>query len=389
VIKAAGTSLRLIFGEDSVEPDYAFLEGQRALELQPDLIERLRERGDPQRILELLPKVQTKELLPSLVAILTARSPLPIEAAVTSLRGSDRGLTVAVAARILGTAGEELGEAESAELVRAGERWAKSWAAEMAKVSGTAALTMPTDDDDDDVEAGHVANFGVDTGKLAELEAPYLWLIWGCAQVGVGDALLIQASCAGGDDRRGQAIRRAGVIGLAGGDGELSEAARENLKALACGGDAELRALAAAALSGRDRSAASALVGSLLDDGVSVARLLDGEVGDAAKASLMEAAGDAHRQGVALPYLVSLGDAEGLGARLRDRTLNEALRLGIVEALARIADPGALDLLRAFGRDEEEDEELRKAAWRAVRRGQRRQDAASKPPRRSRWEVQP
>ena len=389
VIKAAGTSLRLIFGEDSVEPDYAFLEGQRALELQPDLIERLRERGDPQRILELLPKVQTKELLPSLVAILTARSPLPIEAAVTSLRGSDRGLTVAVAARILGTAGEALGEAESAELVRAGERWAKSWAAEMAKVSGTATLSMPTDDDDDGVEPGHVANFGVDTGKLAELEAPYLWLIWGCAQVGVGDALLIQASCAGGDDRRGQAIRRAGVIGLAGGDGELSEAARENLKALACGGDAELRALAAAALSGRDRSAASALVGSLLDDGVSVARLLDGEVGDAAKGSLMEAAGDAHRQGVALPYLVSLGDAEGLGARLRDRTLNEALRLGIVEALARIADPGALDLLRAFGRDEEEDEELRKAAWRAVRRGQRRQDAASKPPRRSRWEVQP
>ncbi len=414
VIKAAGRSLRLIHGEDSVEPDYAFLEGKRPLELQPDIIERLRERGDPQRILEVLPKVQNAELLPSLIAILTARSPLPIDAAVTSLRGSERGLTVAVAARILGTAGEELGEEESAALVEAGERWATRWAEEMAKVSGTATLNAPSDDDDEyddddddddddeysdddydeddydeDDEGGHVANFGVDTGKLAELEAPYLWLIWGCAQVGVGDALLIQASSAGGDDRRGQAIRRAGVIGLAGGEGELSEAARENLKALACGGDAELRALAAAALSGRDRSSASALVGELLDDGVSVARLLDGGVGEAAKASLIEAAGDTHRQGVALPYLVSIGDVLGLGARLRDTGLSEGIRLGIIEALARIATPDALDLLRAYGRDGEVDEELRKAAWRAVRRGQRRHKAATKPPRRSRWEVQP
>ncbi|MCA9662713.1 MAG: hypothetical protein KC486_30520, partial [Myxococcales bacterium] len=92
---------------------------------------------------------------------------------------------------------------------------------------------------------------------------------------------------------------------------------------------------------------------------------------------------------VALPHLVAIADVDGLAGHLGDRNLSDGLRLGVIEALARIADDAALDHLRAFGRDEEEDEELRKAAWRAVRRGQRRQRAASKPPRRSRWEVQP
>ena len=153
--------------------------------------------------------------------------------------------------------------------------------------------------------------------------------------------------------------------------------------------DAELRSLAAAALVTRDRKAATALAGALLDDGVSVARVLDREAAAAAKKSLEEAAADSHRQGVALPYLVALGDVDGLAARLGERSLGDNLRLGVIEALARIASDEAIDRLRAFGRDAGEDEELRKAAWRAVRRGQRQQRAATKPPRRSRWEVQP
>jgi len=422
VVLAAGRSIRQIYGEESVEADYAFLEGQRPLELQPDLIERLRERGDPLRILEVLPRVQNAALRPPLIAILTARTPLPIAAATESLKSSTRGLTVAVAARILGTAGDSLAEEESAALVEAGERWSKAWSEELARVAGTIVLSAPSgdddddddddddyddyddddddydddddddddyDDDDDDDEPSHIANFGVDTGKLAELREPYLWLLWACGRIGVGDGLLIAAATAGGDDSRGQAIRRAGVIGLAGGAGALSEEAKSSLNALACGGDAELRALAAAALAGRDQEAAAALVGDLLDDGVSVARLLDGGVGDAAKASLGEAAVDTHRQGVALPYLVALGDVEGLASRLQDRGLSDGLRLGLLEALARIADEGALEVLRTFGRDEDEDEELRKAAWRAVRRGQRRAKSVAKAPRRSRWEVQP
>ncbi len=386
VVRAAGRSLRLIYGDESVEPDYAFLGAAKPLDLQPDLLARLRDRGDPQRILAILPKVQNASLRPPLIAILTARTPLPIEAAVASLQSS-RELTVAVAARILGSAGGDLSAAGGKALSEAGQRWAAAWAQELARVNGTLALDAPADGGHADGEA-HVTNFGVDTGKLARLEEPYLWLLWGCTRVGVGEDLLLTAMSAGGNERRGQAIRRAGVIGLASGDGQLSEAAKGQLKSLACGGDAELRALAAAALAGRDQEAATALVGDLFDDGVSVARLLDGGVDDAAKASLEEAAANVHRQGIALPYLVGIGDVDGLAARLKDSALSDGLRLGIIEAIARIADDQALEILRAFGRDESEDEELRKAAWRALRRGQRRQRAAVKPPRRSRWEVQ-
>jgi len=388
VVRAAGRSLRLIYGDDSVEPDYAFLEAAKPLDLQADLLARLRERGDPQRVLAILPKVQNADLRPPLVAILTARTPLPIEAAVASLQSS-RELTVAVAARILGCAGRDLPAAGGKALSQTGKRWALAWAQEMARVNGTLALNAPVGDDEGEPgEVAHVTNFGIDTGKLARFEEPYLWLLWGCSRVGVGEDLLIAAMSAGGDERRGQAIRRAGVIGLANGDGELSQAAAGQLKKLACSGDAELRALAAAALAGRDQEAATGLISQLLDDGVSVARLLDGGVSDAAKASLEEAAADVHRQGIALPYLVGIGDVDGLAVRLKESSLSDGLRLGVIEAIARIADDNALDILRAFGRDESEDEELRKAAWRALRRGQRRQRAAVKPPRRSRWEVQ-
>ncbi|HGG56274.1 MAG TPA: HEAT repeat domain-containing protein, partial [Nannocystis exedens] len=281
VVRAAARSLRLIYGDDSVEPDYAFLEAAKPLELQPDLLVRLREGGDPQRILAILPKVQNASLRAPLIAILTARRPLPIEAALASLQSS-RELTVAVAARILGSAGGDLSADQGKALADAGQRWAASWAQELARVNGTLALHAPADSDDGHADgAAHVTNFGVDTGKLARLEEPYLWLLWGCTRVGVGEDLLISAMSAGGNERRGQAIRRAGVIGLASGDGQLSAAAKGQLKSLASGGDAELRALAAAALAGRDQEAATALVGDLLDDGVSVARLLDGGVDDA------------------------------------------------------------------------------------------------------------
>jgi hypothetical protein len=56
----------------------------------------------------------------------------------------------------------------------------------------------------------------------------------------------------------------------------------------------------------------------------------------------------------------------------------------------RAATDDAIAALKKLAADEAEDEELRKAAWRAVRRAQRAQDAAKQPKtRHSRWEVQP
>ena len=179
------------------------------------------------------------------------------------------------------------------------------------------------------------------------------------------------------------------MIALAQAPGDLGKAARDGLVRLARHGGAELRALAAAALAARDRKQAAALVPDLLDDGPALARLLDPALAGDARKALVAAAQSAHHQGVALPHLVAQRDAAAIAGLLGDRKLGEGVRLGLVEALAQIATPEAQRRLIDLGSDDAEDEDLRKAAWRALRRAKRRVAAQTRPPRRSRWEVQP
>jgi ParB family chromosome partitioning protein len=99
--------------------------------------------------------------------------------------------------------------------------------------------------------------------------------------------------------------------------------------------------------------------------------------GAALSATARGAASLVHAQGVVLPYLVAGGDVEAIGAVASDRSLPEATRLGAVEALAASAREDAEELLRAIGRAGDDDEDLRKAAWRGLRRSMRaRQKAA-------------
>jgi ParB family chromosome partitioning protein len=86
---------------------------------------------------------------------------------------------------------------------------------------------------------------------------------------------------------------------------------------------------------------------------------------------LRKAAKQSHYQGVALPYLIEGKDVEGLAAVAGDRSLAEAARLGAIEALAAIATDPADAVLRKIGLDDREDEDLRKAAWRGLRRSKR------------------
>src|SRR5690606_33503243 len=120
-----------------------------------------------------------------------------------------------------------------------------------------------------------------------------------------------------------------------------------------------------------------------------LARFLSSGTAEATPA-LRGAAGDVHRQGVVLTWLTRQGDVEGLRAALADKSASETARLGLVEALGRLGTEAAIAALAKLGADEQEDEELRKAAWRARRRALRAQAAASAPStRRSRWEVTP
>ncbi|MDC0717764.1 HEAT repeat domain-containing protein [Nannocystis bainbridge] len=362
VAQALAYSLRKHHGPDSLEPDYAMVLSYQA-PLERELLNRLRDRGDVVRLFSLLPLLRRQDLyMGPLVQILTNRDPLPIDAAAPHLSLA-HPRTAMVAAQVIGRAGVKAAKHKDA-LIAATKAYREAWLGEYRRlVHG-------------------------ETHRLGELEGPYLALLWACARLDVGGDELVAAASLAADGTahaaQGRKIRRQAVIELAAGAG--GAAGDKALKAVLAGSDGELRTLAAAGL-GQRKGAGAALAATVLDDAEPLARLLS-QGTDKAKPALRGAAGDVHRQGVVLTWLVSQGDVEGLAKALADKNASETARLGLVEALGEIGDEAAFKALSQVGADEQEDEELRKAAWRALRRAKRLKAAAASPKvRRSRWEV--
>ncbi|HEY8379914.1 MAG TPA: HEAT repeat domain-containing protein, partial [Nannocystis sp.] len=364
VAQALAHSLRKHHGPDSLEPDYAMVLSYHA-PLERELLARLRDRGDPVRLFSLLPKLRRQDLyLAPLVQILTNRDPLPVDAAAPHL-GLAHPRTAMVAAQVIGRAGKAAAKHEAA-LVAATRAYREAWLGEYRRlVHG-------------------------ETHRLGELGEPYRALLWACARLDVGGDELVAAASLAADGTAhaayGRKIRRQAVIELAAGAG--GAAGETALRAALTGGDAELRTIAAAGLARRG-GAVAPLAAAVLDDPEPLARFLSSGTAEATPA-LRGAAGDVHRQGVVLGRLAAQADVEGLVRALADKGASETARLGLVEALGQIAEESAFAALAELGADEQEDEELRKAAWRARRRALRAQAAASAPStRRSRWEVTP
>ena len=72
-----------------------------------------------------------------------------------------------------------------------------------------------------------------------------------------------------------------------------------------------------------------------------------------------------------LPLLIESSDVSTLTAVAASAQQAETARLGAVEGLARMAMTAAEEQLVAIGKDDTNDEELRKAAWRGLRRSKR------------------
>ena len=65
-------------------------------------------------------------------------------------------------------------------------------------------------------------------------------------------------------------------------------------------------------------------------------------------------------------------DVPTLGAVAKDKKAAEPARLGAIEGLGFMADEGAEKVLVDIGTADGDDEDVRKAAWRALRRSKRR-----------------
>jgi ParB family chromosome partitioning protein len=346
VARTAAQSLRKLDGEASLEPDYVLLRARYA-GLEPTTLERLRERGDAAKLLELLPKIPAQHeatYVRPLVGALLTRTPLPLDAAAAQL-GSVFERVAAVSAQILARAGNAAQKAHGKALVEATRKAATAWA-----------------------EARAELDRGVD--RLAPQTERYRRMIIAAGKLAVGADEVIAAAELGGDDPRARPIRLEALLALR--TGFAGAPGLEALGRAVLGNDGRQRQIAAAALAKLAPERAAGLAGKVLDDRPSVGRLLAGHERDAL-ATLRQAATKVHTQGVALPLLVKSGDVEGLAAVLADRASSEVVRLGAIEALARIATDAAFAPILAVATAKGEDEELRKAAFRGLRRARRYQ----------------
>jgi ParB family chromosome partitioning protein len=359
LLAEALAAARRLWGPESLEPDYAAIQSVLAEEdeeFAKPLLERLAARGEPRRLLEILPRCR-EEIPAALAAALLGRPTLPVAEARAAV-ASPEARTVWLAARILGRAGRQADESgsESGEpILTALRKWRDAWEEQRRKRIG---------EDEGD-------------SRLAEVLTPCLRsLVWAAGRWGIGRDDLIAMAAARPGDPEYRSIRGEVVAALAA--SERTPEVVGALEAAAVGADPEVRFLAADAVGRLAPEQAPALAERLLADRASFQRLAD-HAGDRLGEVLRAAASQVHSQGVVLPFLIGRGDVEGLAAVAEDRTLPEATRLGAIEGLAAIARAPAVEVLRRIGLAPDEDEELRKAAWRGLRRSKRARTGAGTP----------
>jgi ParB family chromosome partitioning protein len=353
--EAAMKSARRVFGLDSLEPDFAVLQNENVYLFDDfdEILERVQDRGEPAKIFEILPKCPD-DVRESLQGCLLNRPNLPVLEAKAALDSPDAS-TAALAAHVLGRAGAKAADAAlSVEASLA--RWRMAWEKERVRYVGKRAVSEEND-------------------LAVALTSCVQSLVWAAGRLGVADKILGEIIAARPDDPEYRPIRREAVLALA--SKPATPNAVKALESAALVGDPESRAIAAQALARLDPKKAESLAERLLADAVGFRRLmLAGKV--PVDQILRTASKQVHYQGVVLPALIGRGEVTTLAAVLGDRSLSEATRLGALEGLAAMAVEPAEAVLRKVGADAKEDEEIRKAAWRSLRRSKRAREKSGK-----------
>jgi ParB family chromosome partitioning protein len=341
VFENALTSARKLWGHDSLEPDYAALQNG-GTEDADDLLRRVQERGDAKRLLEILPRAG-EEVAARLREILLQRQPPPVAEARAVVSAPDAA-AAGVAANLLGRAGDATAGPAVASALR---RWWEEY---------------------DRLRQDETRRGAKPGQRAGVLSAPLKALARAAGLLGSAAEVLSAIALTRTGVAYDRPLRHAAVAALA--TGKPSGPALAALERFATGADPEIRALAAEAVARADAARGATLAGKSLADRVAFNRLADRarvEVG----ATLRGAAAQVHYQGVAVPHLAARGDVKGLAAVAGNAGFNEETRLGAVEGLAAAARPEAEEELVRIGKADGQPEELRKAAWRGLRRSRR------------------
>ena len=337
-------SARKVFGEESLEPDYACCRSGSYVESSEKVFERLWERGEPDRLFDILPHTHEHQKIES---ILLNRDPMPVQAALESL-DSEQASCVRVAARILGR-GKPVRKSQD-RLVAVIPFWLDRWRGAREKCRRDAY----------DHEADRKMRRSIEA-----LET----LFWACGRLDAGADKLAACLSELADESGALPIREAAVRALA----EMSRLDAKALTALesaATDAQASIRELAMKALIHHNAKRAGGLAEAALSDRNSF-RILGGQPAVDVATVLKTGAETPHVQAVVLPFIIDTEDRKTLIAVAQNRELPEWARLGAIESLAAMADKKAEDDLAGLGKSKNLGEELRKAAWRGLRRSKR------------------
>ncbi|MBP3954560.1 HEAT repeat domain-containing protein [Gemmata sp. G18] len=369
---AAYRSARRLWGKDSLEPNYNLIQNPSASSFVGNTgedggaLEPVVKRGDALRLMDVFPSCQP-QIQGQLESALLTRPNLPVKEAVASLGHADEG-TVRLATRLLGrvpTPDASVKDAVGGALTK----WWKTWQDRRAKAGGA----MPSSDDDDDDYYDDDDNDD-DYGGTKPKGNPLLLagevvesLLFTAGRVGVQTETLAGVAKSRPDDPLARGIRLEAVRCLA--LGKVTPAVLDTLEALAVGPDADVRILSAELLGRFDAKRAAKLAEKMLSDRPGFNRLVVAKAVSAA--NVTSAAANVHLQPVALPVFVAEKDVNTLAAVAKDRKANEIARLGAVEGLGVMATETAEKVLVEIGTAKDDEKELRKAAWRALRRSKR------------------
>lgn len=359
---------RRLWGRDSLEPNYNLLQNPNAgsfINTGEDggALEPVLKKGDPLRIMAVFPNCGPQIQMQLESALLT-RPDLPVREAIDALTHADEG-TVRLATRLLGRApNADAKDAIGAALAK----WWQVW--QDRRANPGAAVSSSDDDDDyydnDDDNYGRSGN-QPKSGSLSNAGEVVESLLFTAGRVGVPAEAIANVARSRADDPLARGIRLEAVRCLA--LGTVSPAVLDTLDALAVGPDADVRVLAAEMLARFDAGRAAKLAAQMLSDRPAFNRLVVAKAVHGA--NVVSAAASAHLQPVALPVFVAEKDVATLAAVAKDRKAPEAARFGAVEGLGVMATEPAEQVLVEIGTAKDDEKELRKAAWRALRRSKR------------------
>ena len=354
IFGAALDSARRLFGPESVEPYYAALTVPDIAEMGweddngIDPVDFACDKGDPLRLLELFPRcsppVQAK-----IEASLSGRSEVPVAEAAEALKHADDA-TVRLAARLLAGASDvpkSVGKAVAAAQTAWYAQW-QSRRAELERVPNAA------------------------RGSLEQAAAALRALFWAGSRLGAGSETVAEVAAARPGDRFARPLRLIALRSL-GSIRDWSQSATQAVEACATSDDPEARTLAAALLARREPKRAMPLVQDQLSDKPTFARAA--EASGAALEAAKTAAAKPDQQSVALPVLIAAKEIALLAKVAAEAKSPLPTRLGAIEGLGAMADLQAekelTDLAAALKEAKGDSVDVRKAAWKAVRRSRR------------------